>query len=114
MTLGLCRALKTATNHQPTKTMLENTDPTETLKGVGHQSLVRLTDILDAEESAFVEKVLMNSGAKIRDGAWSADGERPLWKRPEELKLISAVGSYSWIPTTRIVLGVEANVNLEY
>jgi hypothetical protein len=74
--------------------------------------LVRLTDVLNAEEAAFVEKVLMNSGGKMRDGAWSEDGQHPLWKRPEELKLVSPVGSYSWIPTTRIVLSVEANADV--
>lgn len=72
---------------------------------------VRLTDVLDAEEAAFVEKVLMNSGAELRREAWSEDGERALWKRPEEMKLISAVGNYAWIPTTRLVLCVEANTD---
>lgn len=69
--------------------------------------LVRLTDVLDAEEAAFVEKVMRSSGSTLRGVAWSEEGDRPLWKRPEELKLISAVGNYEWIPTTRLVICVE-------
>lgn len=114
VTDGVCRGIEAAQNRiellEQMLTLLpppiqENQTPsTRTDDGV---RFVRISDALDPEEVAFVEKVMANPGAVLRDWAWSSDGSKSLWTRPEELKLISSVGSYKWIPTTRIVLGFE-------
>lgn len=66
--------------------------------------LVGLHDLMTPEEAKFVGLVMRSNGLRIR--SCFARNDTPLWKRPEQLGLIRAVGSYRWLPTDRLIPAV--------
>jgi hypothetical protein len=69
-----------------------------------------LESVLSPAEADFVRRVVMSPGAKLNGGeAWGITTEEhtsPLWEKPEELGLIECVGSYKWIPTDKLEIGI--------
>ena len=70
----------------------------------------QLSNFFTDDECTFVDAVYRHPGVKIDNpyGKTSSDEEEgPLWKHPEELGLIQVVGTYRWIPTEKLELGVN-------
>lgn len=68
-----------------------------------------MSEQLTQEEINFLLRVMACPGCKIDEFAshWEDDGTEygktvAHWKRPEELGIIEAVGSYKWVPTKRL------------
>lgn len=63
-----------------------------------------INELLSAEEVAFVQRVYLNPGSKIKDCFHHVDDGSEygvsvsLWANPEKLGLIKCVGSYKWEP----------------
>ena len=81
--------------------------------------LQSLESVLTVHEANFVRRVFMRPGCKLNgdDEAshWEDDGSPygktvPHWSRPEDLGLITCVGSYKWLPTAKIVIAIDASI----
>lgn len=53
-------------------------------------------DTLTPREQTFVRQVRDNDSCKIGVGRYDESGTRAVWERPEELGLVTCVGSYKW------------------
>lgn len=78
--------------------------------------IVPLSEVLTDQEIGFVRAVLGNPDGKNKD-TWSHSTEQypsfPLYKRPEELGLITCTGSYRWVPTGKLVMAMRVTGNLQ-
>lgn len=55
--------------------------------------------LLDDDERSFLEAVEASPGAKHAwSGVYLREDKDPVWKKPEELKLVECVGSWKWKP----------------
>lgn len=73
--------------------------------------------MLTDAEIIFLKHVIQNPGSKL-DGGESWNEDSPLWNRPEELGLITCVGSYKWEPTDKLLQlatqGLKLSLMLEF
>ncbi len=75
-----------------------------------------LESVLTKEEAAFVREVFNRPGCRINGASqWEDDGTEygknvTHWENPERLGLIECVGSYKWIPTDKLDVGIKGEL----
>jgi hypothetical protein len=94
------------------KLVLEKIEGLKHLLDIEELSLEELG--LNEDEIDFVKRVYVSPGCKLDSTSkWIDDGTEHgashfLWKKPEELGLIEAVGSYKWVPCKKLEMRMYA------